>query len=198
VWLGAGAILALGVIWGVRACRDSFITTSCSNIDDAIYQSPDGSHEARLINQACAYGFGVSSDDYWISVRPRAGSPGAEIRIFEAQDNQPDVVWVGRGHLVVTISHVSDVRKSLHRAEDINITYRIAERLFERNYQSELDELDRKIASEWRDRILAAPEDQKNRLKALESLERGYIKQAWKNYERFKKWARENAENGRL
>src|SRR5690349_3519114 len=81
--------------------------------------SPDGKLNALLWHQACAGGFGSGSETYWVKVRQRdAPSADTGLTVFEAQQYPPDLSWSNPRRLTITLTKISQVGASLHKAYD--------------------------------------------------------------------------------
>jgi hypothetical protein len=196
IWIGGALALVLALFFGLRY---SVRTQDCSH-HETVLPSPDGTHKARLVNEACDF-IGVNNNNaYWVAVGPSSGGWfGHETAIFLSWDSAadiaefaPDVAWSDDHHLVITIQYVSNVRTSLHEADGVTVIYRLADRLSEENFRKNTEEYERRAEEDLRNHVSTFTGNPEKDPAALKDL----IARTWKDYQRFKEWAKANAENG--
>jgi hypothetical protein len=169
---GAVAIGAAG--WSKFSNRQT--PSDCGPVTDTILASPDGSKTAHLMNQYCAYGFGAVYDLFWVVLGNEVAKAGREDRVdqfgpedhvvFKTDTFAPTVSWAGENSLVITVDEVGVIQKSLRSLDDVQVKYKISAKLSREKYLGHL----RDTEPQWLfDRHLA-------------------------EYEKFQKWAAENAE----
>jgi hypothetical protein len=167
----------------------------CGPIKEVQHGSPDGRYDLRVANQYCSGAFvGSSADRHWIVLRDTTKPNDREIRVFEALDFAPDVVWADGQHVIVTISQVSFVNTSIHRANDVAVTYHLADRLLEDNFRKQMEEYEQRTADSLKNRRATFTGNPLTDGAALKHV----IEMEWKQYRRFKEWAVANADNGNL
>jgi hypothetical protein len=115
-----------------------------------------------------------------------ASNDGKEI--FSAIE-PPDLSWVNNEHVVITISQVSDIHTSLHKAGVIVVSYRLAERLHEGNFAKSMNEYEQQ-GMEAASKGLTPGRSPGAIRKNMEFM--------WMRYRRLHEWALKNVENDDL
>lgn len=128
------------------------------------------------MNQYCGYGFGAVYNPFWVVLGNEIAKAGREDRVdqlgpedhvvFKTDTFAPGVSWADEKSLVIKVEEISIIQKSLRLLDNVQIKYKISEKLSREKYLGHL----RDTEPLW--------------------LFNRHLQQ----YEIFQKWAAENAE----
>lgn len=193
-----GGILLLSGIYAQTRWRSQSANT-CGGVTDTGISSPNGTHKVHIMNQYCAFGFGVSNNPYWVVVGDnvvRAGETQSVTLaqedgvVFKTWDFEPTVSWKDDDHLVVELHEVANIAKSLHVIGAVHVSYKIAENLSEVNYLRDQRDWEAKTLSDIKDHKATFVGDPKQDVVFLNKL----MSDNLNSYRTFQVWVRENVE----
>jgi hypothetical protein len=161
---------------------------NCNQMQRAKQLSPDGKYEAIITYQFCSAFVGATAESFWVTIHDTAktNDPGTEA--FVALERAPEVTWISSTGLLITIRQVCEVHKSLHHAGDIEVTYRLADDLLEKNFEKRMHDYEQRARD-------AAEKGLTSDARNPAALKRR-VEFAWTRYKKLKEWAVENAING--
>jgi len=143
------AVLA-GAAIDASACGQNTSQSSpdCGPVTDSSFVSPNGETQAHLMNQYCAYGFGVANNTFWVVLGNEVAKAGSGQRVdqlgpedrvvFKTITFAPTVSWRGNDSLIITIGGIAAIQKSLHSLENVRIEYKIPEQFSREKYLGRL------------------------------------------------------------
>lgn len=106
------------------------------DVEDVI-PSPDGSRVARIVpSHNAVQPLGVAS--YYVVLGQRGEAREQGTIAFRSSDGMPVVTWTDNNDLTITLAHLARVQTSLHRAGEISVIYKIADRLREARFHEDL------------------------------------------------------------
>lgn len=127
--LGIFVLMALclgALLWRLASIRDANWAygpaNECGEARVHVYVAPDQLSKAVLTSQGCEGG-----PSSFVNIISDHGS-ASSIQVVRAYDDffeQPAEFWTDNSHLVIVFSTPLDVRRCLHKAGDIKISYRL-------------------------------------------------------------------------
>jgi hypothetical protein len=151
---------------------DRMFAPICETASGAEVVAPSGQHIARQYSTYCNVGFGNASEAHLVAVRKSSETVKGEIEVFTTFDQPPSIEWHDDTHLLIVVNGVHTIHKSLRRAKDLEIVYRLRTQLTEAYLRAEMQARQRQTAS---------------------SLGEKHAEAIRRQYESFIAWAKENA-----
>jgi hypothetical protein len=188
--LAAVLSIGLGLMIFTKIIPVSIALSPCNKMQRARQLSPDGKHEATITYQFCSAFVGATAESFWVTVYDTANAGDDGVEVFIALDRAPELSWISSTGLLITILQVCEVHKSLHHAGPIEVTYRLADDLLEKNFEKRMLDFERRARD-------AAEKGLTSDARNPGALKRS-IEFAWMRYRKLKEWAAENAINGSM
>src|SRR5262249_39419715 len=123
----------------------------------------------RLYGVYCNTGFGNASDARMVAVRNSGELEGSETDVFVTFDQSPEAAWQDNDRLLIVVNGVSPLHKSLPKAKDVEIVYRLRSDLTEEHIRRLMRIEQRRTPEDFHDNVR-------------------------ERYESFIRWASKNAE----
>jgi len=152
------------------------------------------------MNQYCAPGFGLGDNPYWVVIGNDVAKGGQEDRVerlgpeehvvFKTWDYEPIVSWKDEDNLLIQITTVSRIDKSLHKLGDMRISYRISETLSEEKFLKDQADYEQRALVDFRNHKSTFVGDPKRDVEILKEV----MASSLKSYKTFQAWAKENVE----
>jgi hypothetical protein len=121
---------------------------------------------------------------------PRQRLGPEEHVVFKTWDYEPIVSWKDEDNLLIQITTVSRIDKSLHKLGDMRISYRISETLSEEKFLKDQADYEQRALVDFRNHKSTFVGDPKRDVEILKEV----MASSLKSYKTFQAWAKENVE----
>ena len=120
--------ILIGAAFGIRACVTALLV-DCYE-DTADLPSPDLRHIAHRVVRICKgpLAFNVNIIQF---IELSTVGTGFNLRVFESYEDDGSIRWNAGNELAIEVGAVSTIRRSLHEADGVRITYHVPRKLLD-------------------------------------------------------------------